>query len=537
MAVAAPVRPLAPRTEPGRDTSRGSRRESLSSRLARRLGSPTDLAPLCAFRVAFGALLIVWYVQLAPDMGAFYSDSGMLPRSALLALDGNRFSLLYTAVYDWQTWLFWLASLAIAGAVLAGYRTRLACTMAFVSLVSFQARNPLVLDGSDIVFRIVAFWLIFTPAGARYSIDSLRRRRAGSPPGAAGLGFPVAILRLQVAWIFLATGLEKLAGPSWLNGTALYYVFQLSHTFARPWASALAANSLLVRLGTWGALSIELWFFPAVFLGLLGRRARLAIVLGAAMMFVGVFLTMDVGNFPLVMEACLLLFVPASFAERLAATGGTIAMAVSRVAARALPSMWRAAGGRVLDLRTAAPATCGPPDARSGSLGRGALPFVGWTCLAVAAAGAMWTALPSWLADYRPPLAIDQVAAYAGLEQRWDMFAPDPTRTDGWLAGPGWLEDGTRVDVVNGGVYSPTPRFANPLYSRWAKVVERIVNPDYDGYRPEFARMYCRRYNDRLGPGRPRLQTFELVFVARDIPPPGRGAPAADERTFWTHAC
>ncbi len=36
-------------------------------------------------------------------------------------------------------------------------------------------------------------------------------------------------------------------------------------------------------------------------------------------------------------------------------------------------------------------------------------------------------------------------------DQYWNMFAPDPLSTDGWIVAPGHIENRTRVDAFHGG--------------------------------------------------------------------------------------
>jgi hypothetical protein len=48
----------------------------------------------------------------------------------------------------------------------------------------------------------VPLWLAFTAAGDAFALDAVLRRRRGP-------AFPVRVLELQVAWIYLASGLEK----------------------------------------------------------------------------------------------------------------------------------------------------------------------------------------------------------------------------------------------------------------------------------------------------------------------------------------
>src|SRR5437867_2901120 len=102
----------------------------------------TNMAPLSMLRIVYAVLLIVWLGQLWPDLAAFFSDEGMMPRSQLVSSYPGLLSLLILIGQTWQVEAFWCASLVVAVMLLAGYRTRLACLLAFVAVLSFQNRNP-----------------------------------------------------------------------------------------------------------------------------------------------------------------------------------------------------------------------------------------------------------------------------------------------------------------------------------------------------------------------------------------------------------
>ena len=57
------------------------------------LGS-TDLAPLSLFRILYGVQFFNWIWQLYPNLSAFFTDEGILPRRELMVTFADRFSLL-----------------------------------------------------------------------------------------------------------------------------------------------------------------------------------------------------------------------------------------------------------------------------------------------------------------------------------------------------------------------------------------------------------------------------------------------------------
>lgn len=483
-----------------------------------------DLAPLSLFRILYGLQLFNWIWQLYPNLAAFFTDEGILPRRALLATFGDRFSLLTLFGPLWQVTVFWVLALIVAVLLTIGWRSRLMSFLAFVVVTSFSFRDPLILDGSDWVFRLLPLWMTFSDPGSRYSIDGLARAARGQPSG-RGWALPLRIVELQVAWIYAATGLEKIAGTLWPNGLATYYSLQLEHTFGRSWANPIATNLVLARLMSWGTLAIELAFLPLAMLP--SRFTRLIAVVAAAGLQLGILVLMNVGNFPVIMLSALVLFLPphwvdecvgsvtATFRLRMRPRVVALADGVAQTAAEALP-----------------PAIRLPADAREFNR------RVGGGALVLVAALAFLTAVPGTLEAARPTGQVMALLRFFAVDQRWDMFAPEPARSDGWLRIPATLADGTALDLVtNGPVGDRAERYSDPLYSRWVKVTERIASAAYSDYRLEYARSICRMQNLRLRPGDVPLSTFDIYYVERLIRPPGEGPPTSKDIKLWSHRC
>ena len=462
-----------------------------------------DVAPVALFRIVYGLLTINWFWQLLPNLAPFFSDEGMLPRTSQVTFFGAQFTLLNAAGETWQVAIFWVASLAAAAALTVGFHSRTASFVTFVALASFSLRNPLIGDASDQVFRVSAFWLGFTASGDRYSIDAWLRTRRGDPPTGFGWALPIRILELQFAWIYLATGLEKMGGVLWRDGLAVYYSLQLEHTFGRSWAAPLAGVVELTRIATWSTLGVELAFLPLAFLPYVRRFGRLVALAAAAGLHLSILVLMNVGNFPLIMLAGLIPFLPPSWVHGIA---------------------------RRLRLADRGGATDAVP--------RGSRPIrvLGGVVLGLLALTVFSTSLPAYAAAPRPA-PVDGVLLYADLEQRWNMFAPDPATADGWMHIPALLADGTLTDLATGGPPGDEPLYADPLYSRWTKVTESIASTAGVDWRQEYSRMYCRMRNLHLQPGQSPIVSFDLVYYERQIPPPGE--PPVPVRTIAlnSHHC
>ena len=480
----------------------------------------TALAPVALFRILYGLQLVNWVWQLFPNLTPFFTDEGILPRSSQLTYYGDRFTLLDVAGTWWQVALVWACALVIALLLTLGWRSRIMSFLAFVAVTSFSWRDPLILDGSDIVFRIVPLWLAFTDCGGRWSIDALVRRERGEPTAMTGTALPIRILELQIAWIYLSTGIDKLSGQLWPQGIAAYYALQLEHTFGRAWAQPIASDLVFAAAITWGTLLVEMLFLPLAMLP--SRITRLTAVAGAAGLHLGILILMNVGNFPVIMLSALVLFLPADAIER------TVARVTAFAHVRLAPRATAMADG-------VAEAAAAPAVARPFAGERYALAPL---ALLVVATFSFATAVPAQAEAIRPAGDLASLLHFLSLDQRWDMFAPDPARADGWLRMPATLADGTRIDLVtNGPVDDRSERYSDPLYSRWTKVTERIASASYSDYRLEYARQFCRARNLHLLPGEVPLETFEIHYVERVIRPPGEGPPTFRDILLWSHRC
>lgn len=289
-----------------------------------------DSRPLSVFRIVLGLLLLkdaVYHFFIAE---AFYSDAGFVPRSALEQglLRTYRFSIMDAFAHAWQAQLFFALWVVVLILFTVGYRTRLMTVLQFLIIVSVHERNIYVLNGADTVFRVLSFWSIFIDLGQYYSVDALRERfrRYGRTHQLADLrvetmprttyAFPVRMIQIQFALIYLFTAWLKLPGAAWRNGDAVYYALQLQ-SLTLPTGDLVFAYAPLwmLRLMTYQSLFAELVFFFFVFLPFGQPLLRgIALFLGFLLHF-GIGVTMSIENFSMVMIGGYLLFFEPAWIE------------------------------------------------------------------------------------------------------------------------------------------------------------------------------------------------------------------------------
>lgn len=442
----------------------------MASRLRRAVAARVrvDTRALAAFRIGAGTLILVDLFLRARSIRAFYTDWGVLPRPALReaypAFSRLSIHALSGALW-WQAALFCLAG-AAAVALLVGYRTRLALLVSWILLVSLHARNPLVLNGGDILLRRVTFWALFLPLGARWAVDA-----DGDAP-ATVTGPASAAILLQVVVVYVVNAALKLQGEAWPAGTAVRYVFALDQ-FTTPVGAALAGAPTLLRVATWGWLALVC---AAPLLVLATGRARAALASLFVGAHLGMYATMWLGLFPLIAVVALLPFFP--------------------------PFVWDAVERRVAPLSRAFSSVSSPR--------RPALPAAVKRWRGPAARTLVTVLLVLVLVWDAPVLGAAAVGGDGAPDpgtERWDMFAPEPLSVDGWYVVPGTLDSGETVDAFRGGPVSwdrPPNVAATYPTQRWRKYLANVYRGSADS--ADFAGYLCRR-NEHLA-------ALKIIYVA-----------------------
>ncbi len=229
-----------------------------------------DYRSMALLRIGVGITILFDLAQRLPDLRAFYSDAGILPRVEYLRLWENKWWIsLHMAggLTAFELVLFIVAA-AFAVMLILGYRTRFAMIMTWVFLISLQMRNPVVLQGGDVLFRVVLFWMMFLPLGKVWSLDRLFSRVA-APTKETYFSAATLAYIVQICLLYVFTGLLK-TGDTWHNGTAVYYALHVDQLIT-PLGAYLREFPQLMSVLTYATWYIEsygvLLFFSPVATG------------------------------------------------------------------------------------------------------------------------------------------------------------------------------------------------------------------------------------------------------------------------------
>ena len=474
----------------------------LRAALRRRFG--VDPRAFAAFRFALGAVLLVDLALRARNLGAFYTDAGVLPRAALADAYplGARLSLHAVSGSAPAIAALFLAAAIAAVALAVGYRTRVATAVSLVLLASLQARNPFVLNAGDtLLLQLVGAGLL-CPLGARWSVDAARRRRNGdaaatgttADSGGDPVAGPAAALPLTlVVVVYVSNAVVKLRGTAWPAGEAVERVFRLTYLHG-PLGGVVPEWSPLLSAATYGWLALVV--ASPLLVAAAGRlRAALAGTLLAAHLSMAV--TLQIGVFPLVSAAALLPFFPPPVWNR-----------VERAAAPTADRLRRGAADR---LRSSGPTPEGGPARAVRERAAAAVPVVAAALLVALVA---WNGMALGLVETPDPVA----SVSDPTERGWDMFAPDPPSTDALVLATATTADGERIDALYGDrVARDRPAADARAYptARWRKFLTQVADdPDPGRVDPLLAHL-CDRASGvgDAGDGRIRSVTVSAVDV------------------------
>ena len=453
-----------------------------------------DYRAIKAFRVGLALLVLGDLCERSANIEAFYTDSGVLPR-ALLRLPSLRFSIHALVGGSKGEWILFLFAALCALLFLLGIWSRVAATASWFLLASLDARNPFVLNEGDTLLKILLFWSIFLPLSQEVPQEAAKKE------GRYCSAFSAAVL-IQVSLAYVFTALLK-TDPSWrITGTAISAALRLEHLTTSV-GRALLEWTMTLRAATHFVYYLEMLGPFLVFLPWNNRRVREVTIAAFIAMHLGIAVTMNVGLFPWVSIVGWIPFIPS---ETLDAFQGAIT--AGRSQAPHSPTLTEA------------------PSLRSGILVQ-ALVF----CLLADVIAWNVRGLNGRMDDeklhlYDIPLRLVQ------LDQQWFMFAPRPSDIVGWYVAEAALNDGSLVDIMNGGesVSRERPQFISQRYIdfRWRKFLIDLQRPQLEKCRQPLA-VYLKNSWDRQHPPPRRIQRLTVYFVWVRVSSAGATSPEARE--------
>jgi hypothetical protein len=272
---------------------------------------PEPTSTIAVVRIVFGFVATLWTLSQAPTLLTFYGPDGVVP--AVPVLGTGAWSVLHVSTSAPVVIGLWVATLVGAVGVTVGLGTRAATVLLFVGVMSFGRRDPHVLNAGDQLLRMMAFYLIFSPAGDALSLDRWRRARNTFWEFPLRAPWVLRLMQIQLSVIYLATVWAKSGGERWRDGTAVSYVLRIGDYLRFPTPRFLADSVVLSELLTYGTLLVELALGVLVW----NRTLRPWVLALGVSLHLAIAYSIMVGFFTLLMLTMYLTFLPPEAASRL----------------------------------------------------------------------------------------------------------------------------------------------------------------------------------------------------------------------------
>ncbi|MAY80062.1 MAG: hypothetical protein CL930_04670 [Deltaproteobacteria bacterium] len=286
--------------------------------------SPISAKGTGVMRVLLGLMLVMTTIDIFPDLETLIGPNGLFHASS--AKRGFRMSRW---TYFDQIPTLWGMQLAHGAALVAnllfmfGYKSR---TMGFLSLVAHAAlyqRNSWFMNGGDRLIRECTLYICLVPCGAAYSVDAWLKKRKAFRRGRKPIKNPLIpvlgmrMVQIQVAIMYLLSGLEKWEAGTWQRGSALYYSlssgnYQRSDQLVAPLLDTSFGHKL-TEIGTAITLYWEVGFIVLV----LWRPTRWLTLISGVFIHAGIHLMLMVAFFSSISMWCYLAYLPYDWVERL----------------------------------------------------------------------------------------------------------------------------------------------------------------------------------------------------------------------------
>ncbi len=455
-----------------------------------------DLRSLALFRIGL-ALILLWGITLfSLETTFFFTDQGVMQREALKQIEFPLSIVWWISPHflsgsiAWQVFLLSLSAVT-AFSLLVGYRTKLALAISLFLLLGSHARQPMILQGNDVLLRCALFWSLFLPLGARWSIDSLKKTIVPFSSNRI-ISWGSAALILQLGIVYFNAAIPKMSYEWVGDGSALYYVLNMDY-FSKPFGYWMIQFPTLLSLLTKQTLLIE---FAVPFLILMPVGNSIIRLLVIAMMWgfhLGIYFCMDVGLFSPMCMVYWLVFLPSCFWD-------------------------------FLDKYLPFQLMKGFNESNQPSIL--AMKYSRWLILGLL----LYVLVLNQKRYLNPPHSSDQrewfylPAKITGLDQFWAMFSPSISRESIKINLLGIKTDGTAVDLLHpeSATSSPNTRSGweeNDPYLRKRFFLLSLYEFHHEAFSDAILRFFMNHWNQSHDKNN-QIITGRIVIKKKETPPP-----------------
>jgi predicted DCC family thiol-disulfide oxidoreductase YuxK len=229
--------------------------------------------PLEVTRIGLGIAMLLHYGMASQYLLTFWGDNGWMTRDLLAneIVDPFQQSVFFYFAAPWQWIAFHALFLFCIAAFMLGWRTWLVKWVVLIGHLSFAYRNPVMTYGVDSILACLLLIECFAPVGRALSLDRVREVRRAKrkyrdtnlgirpPPYTSEWAFAcMRLMQIQMALLFFFSGIGKLKGDDWWDGSAIWRVFTDSYFHSDALLAVLASQYWIVNVATYSTIVIEI---------------------------------------------------------------------------------------------------------------------------------------------------------------------------------------------------------------------------------------------------------------------------------------
>jgi hypothetical protein len=268
---------------------------------------PISTAPLAVFRIVFGLVVFAWSLTLLPELSPFFTRGGIVPKQPHFSGQlWGAWGVLGIFTSKGAVIVLFIALVVASVCLVLGLLPQLAAAVVFIALMSFQRRNPFVVNSGDVLMRLVAFYLIFAPSAAALSLGRFLKNRREFWTFPARAPWAMRLLQVQFSVVYLVAVWTKARGTTWNNGTAVSLALRIKDLERFPVPSFITHSALISNVFTFGTLALELSLAILVW----NRTLRPWVLLAGLSLHLGIEYSIRVGFYGLAITSMYLLWVP-----------------------------------------------------------------------------------------------------------------------------------------------------------------------------------------------------------------------------------
>ena len=258
---------------------------------------------LALLRVAICCWLLKEVVLNLPSMNILYGPDGFV------VVKPNFLHRLPGGIAFAKHHYAWFIGAYVASILLfiAGIGRWLTAIIVFTMINIVQNMNMSIVNGGDMMARLIVFYLIFANSYQYFVLFKEKR------PGVQEQQFTNLLsnlaafsIMLHLCIAYFSSGMLKLMDPYWWRGEALYYAFQMERFIGTPLNRYITQYPLLSVAGTYAALAFEILFPVLIWF----KKLRKPLLVIGILFHLSIYIFMMIYAFQVVFVLIYGLFVP-----------------------------------------------------------------------------------------------------------------------------------------------------------------------------------------------------------------------------------